>query len=408
MKNNLAIFLVLFSFVLFGQTENFWSKKVDFPSWKRERAVGFSIGNFGYMCAGVDTAETVLKDLWKYDPVLDSWSQMADLPGSKRRDAIGFTIDGIGYVGTGIDNDESFSGVKLNDFWAYNPILNTWTQKANFPGDGGLGIYFATAFEMSSKGYVCGGKSGPNNYSNELWEYKPLANTWSIRANFPGGVRYQMSSFSIGYKAYVGAGANQDTYKKDFWEYNGGNNQWTQKANLPASERGSASSFSIGLRGFVCLGTNGGLLDDLWEFNPFSNAWAIRAPFGGSERKNAMAFVLNNKAYVGTGKGYSGKKGSVYEYTPLNNVFLETKDLENAGFEVYPNPADGQITVKFENSLASQLTIYTLQGKIMLQTRTNAFVKLEVNTSELNAGCYLIVVKDDFGNSIGKKKILVI
>jgi N-acetylneuraminic acid mutarotase len=395
-KNILALILILSSFTYFGQTENFWLKKNDFSGWKRERAVGFSIGDYGYLCSGVDTAEMVVKDLWQYDPVLDVWSQKADLPGSARRDAIAFTIDNIGYVGTGIDNDEAAFGQKLNDFWAYDPNANTWSQKADFPGDGGLGIYFASAFGMGSKGYVCGGKSNPNSYSKELWEYKPNSDSWSQRADFPGGVRYQMCSFSIGLKGYVGLGADKDIYKKDLWEFDGGTNQWTQKANLPSSARGSASSFAIGLRGFICLGTNGGLLGDLWEFNPFSNSWVVRAAFGGSERKNAMSFSLNNKGYVGTGKGYSGKKGSIYEYTP-----------NNFNFTIYPNPAIDHVTLSFDGSGAESVSVYSLQAELFMEKAVSNAQNIDIRMDGLSKGWYLIVVKDAIGNSIGTKKILI-
>lgn len=407
MKSILLFVFFLLHFFCSSQTENFWTKKGDFLFDKRERAVGFSIGNYGYMCSGVDTAELVLKDLWQYDPQLDIWTQKADLPASARRDAFGFAIEGIGYVGTGIDNDESFSGQKLNDFWAYDPIGNTWTQKANFPGEGGLGIYFATAFEMASKGYVCGGKSGPNNYTDEFWEYKPQTDSWSQRASFPGGVRYQMSSFAIGYKAYVGFGANQDVFKKDIWEYNGGNNQWVQKANLPASERGGASSFSIGYRGFVCIGNNGGLLDDVWEYNPFSDSWSVKAPFGGSPRKNAMSFVINNKAYVGTGKGYSGKKSSIFEYSPAQSVFLSIPEWTQANFDIYPNPMDDECFVKTNNLSVESFEICTLEGKKVMTGKIENQPVEKLNLSTLMNGYYLFVIKNKEGKTIGMKKISV-
>jgi hypothetical protein len=40
-------------------------------------------------------------DFWEYDPVTDTWTQKADFGGGIRRDAIGFSINGKGYLGTG-------------------------------------------------------------------------------------------------------------------------------------------------------------------------------------------------------------------------------------------------------------------------------------------------------------------
>ena len=293
---------------------NTWTKLNDVGMGKRERATGFAIGNFGYLCGGIDTAEIVHKDLWAYNPQSDAWTQKADLPGSPRRDAVSFVIGNFAFVGTGMDSVSGPTGDRLKDFWRYNPSTNSWAAVADFPGGGGDGIYFATGFAVGGKGYLCGGKIGPNLYSSQLWEYKPSNNQWIQRASFPGGVRYQMLSFVVGSKAYVGMGTDQNIFKKDVYCYDPGANNWQAIASFPAYERGSASAFSLEERGFVCLGNNGGLLSDLIEYNPKTNSWTLRAAYGGSERKSAISFVIDNKAYVGTGKGYSGKKKSWYRF----------------------------------------------------------------------------------------------
>lgn len=387
---------------IFAQTENFWTKKNDFGGLKRERAVAFSIDNYGYVATGVDTAEVVHNDLWKYDPLTDTWTQMANIPGTGRRDAVGFALNGKGYVGTGIDNDASPIGSKLKDLWEYTPSSNTWVQKANFPGSGGNGVYFATAFALDGKGYVCCGKVGPNSYTNELWEYKPSLNQWTQRANFPGGVRYQLASFSIGMYGYVGLGANQDVFKKDFWRYNAGTNQWNQIASLPASERGGAVTFSIGNRGFVCMGNDGGILDDLWEYNPSTDQWSVRAPYGGSERKNAIAFTAYGRAYVGTGKGYSGKKAGMEEYIPYANVGLDEDEIMS--ISVFPNPTTDLLNIKTEQP-GLEIALYSFDGRLIYQDdSTNE--KIQIDLSQQPAGTYILTAKNETGRIISSEKVI--
>jgi N-acetylneuraminic acid mutarotase len=386
----LALLLVLLSTSLFSQGNN-WKELNDFSGGQRERAVGFSIGDYGYLGTGLDTAEQVLKDLWRYDPSTDSWTQMADLPGSARRDAIGFSAGGKGYIGLGVDNEISFQGVKMKDLWEFDPLTNTWLQKADYPGGAGNGAFFSTVFVADEKAYVCGGKINPNTYINQLWEYKPSVDTWTSRAPFPGGIRYLAVSFSIDGVGYVGMGANQDVYKKDFYKYSPGSNSWTPIAPFPAYERGSASGFSINGRGFVCLGTNGGLLDDLIEYNPETNTWAIRASYGGSARKSAAAFVINNKAYVGTGKGYSGKRRGMQEYSATDYATLE----ENKSLQlvVFPNPSNGIIQLKGDVTIPAKLTIYTFLGNKVMEMK---FTGEEIDVSALPSGNYLVeLTKDD-------------
>ncbi len=80
-----------------------------------------------------------------------TWSAKADVPGTARFSAVGFTIGNKGYITTGND------GVYRKDTWQYDPLTNTWTQKADFPGSGRTG---AVGFSVAGKGYVGPGYNG--------------------------------------------------------------------------------------------------------------------------------------------------------------------------------------------------------------------------------------------------------
>lgn len=379
---------------------NTWTKLNDVGMGKRERATGFAIGSIGYLCGGLDTAEVIHKDLWAYNPQTDAWSQKADLPGSARRDAVSFVIDNYAFVGSGMDSVSGPTGNTLKDFWRYNPQTNTWSAVADFPGAGGQGIYFATGFSVAGKGYLCGGKTGPNLYSSQLWEYKPSNNQWIQRANFPGGIRYQMISFVVGAKAYVGMGTDQNIYKKDVYCYDPGANTWQAIAPFPAYERAAASTFTLEERGFVCLGNNGGLLSDLIEYNPKTDSWTLRSAYGGSERKGAIAFVIDNKAYVGTGKGASGKKDSWYVYEPSNYATLE--ELE-AQIQFYPNPVASFLTISGLDAQIMNLTIYNPMGKLIQQYNFQANNVESIDLTTLPQGAYILYLQLNDGQFITKK-----
>ncbi len=387
--------------------ENVWEKVSDFGSdttgngLKRERAVGFAIGNFAYVGTGIDTAEVVHNDFWKYDPVTNAWSQVATLPASVRRNASSFVVNNKGYVGLGINtvNSSDVGATILSDFWEYNPTTNTWLQKANFPGSFGWGIYFATGFSTQNKGYICAGKIGPNNYSDELWEYNSLSNQWTQKADFPGGVRYQLSSFSIDNQCYVGLGTDQDLYRNDFWKYDPVSNSWSAIANLPASARANAATFTIGQRGYVCMGTNGGYLDDLWEYNPFTNQWAVRANYGGTRRKGAVGFSINGVGYVGTGKGYSGKKASFQKYYPPAIVGIDELQTK---ISIFPNPVENVLHLSTASPIISSIAIYSLSGQLVLQQEW----KEQINVQKLSSGTYFLNGIDSEGQTITTQKLI--
>lgn len=76
------------------------------------------------------------------------------------------------------------------------------------------------------------------------------------------------------------------------------------------------------------------------------------------------------------------------------NPHVSIEETEKQAFKVYPNPSTTQITVELENLRGkSQLEIYTLSGKLLRQELVHSTVQ-NFNISELNAGMYLIKIKD--------------
>lgn len=400
MKIFAILFILFLSLEASSQSPNSWLKLSDFPGFKREQAVAVSIGNYGYLGTGIDTAETVLKDWWQYDPVTDSYTQKADLPGVARRNAMAFATATKAYVGMGIDNDEAQLGSKLADFYEYNPTNNSWSTKANFPGGGGMGVYYGTAFSLDNKGYVCGGKTGPSAYINDLWEYKPAIDQWAIRAPFPGGSRYNLCSIGVNGVAYVGLGTNQDSYTNDWWKYNPGTNQWTQETDFIGGDRGGACIFALNGNVYITLGTNGGFKDDLFVYNTDSKLWYPRAYYGGSARKQAIAFTINGSAYVGLGSGASGKKASMYQYFPDQVLGLEETFSQAL---IYPNPSNGKVNIQ-SNQAIHDLELFNQQGQL-IQTYNNSELA-EMNEFELSRGIYFVTIHFESGQ-ISHQKIII-
>jgi len=379
-------FILLSCLVFAGSNE--WVKKSAVGGSKRERGVGFAIGNRGYIGLGQDTANLMLRDFWEYDPSTDTWTQKATFPGVARRDAIGFAIGTKGYVGTGMDNADAFIGNPLSDFYEYNPITNTWTPRAPIPGNA---IYFATGFAVSGKGYVCCGKIAASFYSQQLWEYNPTTNFWTSRAPYPGGVRYGLSSFSIGNYGYVGIGLDENFFVQDFWKYNPAINSWTQISNFPSSARYSASTFSIGSRGFVVCGTDGGYKRDLYEYDATFNQWIQRADLPGSNRRSASSFALFGKGYLGTGKGADGTHRDFYEYTTADLMDVSEVDVNNS-LNIFPNPMTSSCTIEIDNSISfnkGEIIISDVCGKLIrkINVETNS-VKIE--KENLSKGIYIL------------------
>ena len=61
-----------------------------------------------------------------------SWESVQSLPAAAddRHHPISFTIDGVAYLMGGADD----AYASMDDFYAYDPVDDSWTTKADFPG----------------------------------------------------------------------------------------------------------------------------------------------------------------------------------------------------------------------------------------------------------------------------------
>ena len=293
------------SVTLSAPAGNTWAQKANTGGTTRLGAVGFAIGNKGYIGTGRDNPSGSFKnDFWEYDPVTNVWTQKANFGGSTRSYATGFGIGSKGYIGTGV------SDVNTKDFWEYDPATNVWTRKADF---GGSARTYATGFSIGAKGYIGTGVSDVSN--KDFWEYDPATDAWTRKTDFGGTARYGATGFSADGKGYIGTGfegVNAFAYKKDFWAYDPVTNAWLQKADFGGAARGYAAGFSIGSKGYIGTGSyvssgRGGAMtfnfaNDFWEYNTATDVWAKKADFGGYSRDRAASFSISGKGYISTGR----------------------------------------------------------------------------------------------------------
>lgn len=292
---------------IFAQT-NIWTQKADFGGHGRWAAVGFSIGDKGYLGCGVST-DIFYKDFWEYDPAINVWSQKADYSGNGSYHTCGFSIGNKGYIGTG----ENVGGTYYKDFYEYDPVVNKWSRKADFAGGARM---MATGVSIGNKGYIGAGYN--SSYFKDFWEYDPSADKWTRKADFGGSPRTNPCSFSIGDKGYIGTGY-YGGWTADFWEYDPATDKWTKRADFGGSTREYASGFSINNKGYIGTGYPSHL-KDFWEYDPTIDKWTRKADFGGTARQEAVGFSIGNKGYIGTGLADEGNKNDFWEYTPDDNT----------------------------------------------------------------------------------------
>ncbi|MBK7910713.1 MAG: kelch repeat-containing protein [Bacteroidia bacterium] len=367
MKNHTAICTKLFLALLlvvnvpFAKASYRWSVKNDFPGGIRNAAVGFSIGNTGYLCTGYDGTWTVT-DCWSYDFQNDTWTQIADLPGVSRFAAAAFSVNQQGFVGFGWANP---SGGQLADFWRYNPVTNSWTALANFPG---ASRYTVVTLVLNGKAY-CG--TGYLPYTNDWWVYDPVTDTWTQKANFPGSARQSASGFALNGIGYLGLGYDGGC-NVDFFAYDPNVNNWNQVADFPGPARYGAAAFTQNGLGYVGTGGDGvDFFSDFFSYDPVSDQWSPIDSLPGPGCRHPATFSLSNKAYVATGivQGADGSD-AVYEYGPFDPSGIEDIKSPVASWQIVQN-ANLQLSLSIPatSQLPSQIELFSTEGKLIYSTK---------------------------------------
>jgi len=146
-------------------------------------------------------------------------------------------------------------------------------------------------------------------------------------------------------------------------------------------------------RGSAILETNDGGI----TWNPiFYNPYGSFALYDISYNNNlGIGYVSGGDIGTNGGKIFKISNGAI---ASVDNVM---KDNQN--FQVYPNPSNGVINFHIDNTLASTLSIYTLDGRECL---TKPLVKTSTKIN-LAPGLYFYIISDSKGYQIHSGKLLV-
>lgn len=257
---------------------------------------------------------------------VDDWTTLSDITGV-RSFAYSFSIDDSVYVGGGSAN---WGGSFLSNFWEYNTLTNTWTQKADY-GGGVRGE--AASFSIADFGYVgCGFDTGWNKHK-DFYKYNSNTNTWTAITDFPGTERVFPVAFVIGNYGYVGTGASDTTPngEKDFYKLNSADDTWTSITNITVG-RHSAVAFSISEYGYVGTGYDEtpAYSSAFYKYNPSTDVWTSITDFPGTARKLAVATSVSgteNLGIVGSGDTGAGNTKDFYTYNPTSNTWTSITDF---------------------------------------------------------------------------------
>jgi N-acetylneuraminic acid mutarotase len=329
-----------------------WMPAANFPGHPRSFAVSFVIGDTAaYVGLGynenVQTNNGRLNDFFVFNPHYGSdtsvggWAQVGSFPGAPRSNAVGFNLGNYGYVGTGWDGNATL----YNDFYQYDPTKNQWTTKASFPGPARYG---AVGFGLQGKGYIGTGFS--STPLNDFYQYDPQSDSWASTPVPSGGqsspsdpfsARTGAAAFIYNNKAYLVSGMSLDgSMAVDFWSFDPSQSSpWVRLNDIVNDNHGFdalyyditreyAVAFVNGNLAYLTTGSAGdvpphpgpgyltGIQESTWSYNFAADRWIVVTPYTPQTRYGAVAFTVNGRNYVGSGYNGSFTLSDLNEFLP--------------------------------------------------------------------------------------------
>jgi N-acetylneuraminic acid mutarotase len=331
-----------------------WVTRSGFPGVPSGNGVSFVVGSAAYVGTGVNpnTPNQRLVTMYKYvpgqdpggptgyDSAIGSWTQIANFAGQPRSNAVGFTIGNKGYVGSGLANN---GFTPLSDFWSYDPGSNTWAQVDSIHD--AVQSYprlDAVAFGFDTVGYVLTG-TDLNYYFKDVWKYSPATNKWTQEAFMPGSARAGAITWVYKNQGYLLTGTTTGgefavgTACYDMWRFNpaAAANPWTRLRNISNTDPGTYDDgytniirnhgvgFTIlnqqgyGDKGYITLGSNGSAYNFTWEYDFATDLWTEKTPYENAGRNGAVGFTINNRGFVAIGLNGTTGYQDVREFYPL-------------------------------------------------------------------------------------------
>ncbi|GEM_PF-868467 len=309
------------------------------PATPRTGAMTTVIGQWLYIYGGEDYSG-VRRDFFRYN-LETGESELLPL-GDYRAHGTMTAVGGRLYVFGGYDNTGADITKNNGQLRYFDTVTNTWTSlgtadtNGTFPDErhGHVAAYYRIPEEGRDKLYFQGGFTGTGNASNGVIVLDlddPPKPTWSTRA--AGPTRGHSGAAIISGRLYVFGGYTKsntgDTYSNELYEYRITANTWSLVGSLSGAtgRRAGTAVVAIGANLYLYGGTApGNHYGDLWRFNTSLPPFAATSPWrqltaGPSGRCNMGVAVFDDRMHVFGGHsendlGQGLYTAELWEYDP--------------------------------------------------------------------------------------------
>ncbi len=377
-----------------------WTQKANMPTQALNKYVSsggalVGVGNNVYGFKGNNSTE-----FYMFDGT--NWVQKASAPAT------------VGAGGAlcydGNNTIYASQGNGKNAFWAYSISTNTWSVKANIPVTvkGGTSIAY-----YNGKVYLLAGSQKVNKPN--FYEFNPITNSWTQKAYAPtpDNVAYSTGSCLVEWNGLIYALKNSSNNL--FFAYDPTTNSWIQKENLPLVHPQIGLSKVIGdgaamtRSGTEIYAVKGNGTNEFWKYT--TSGWSAMETVPRLNNKSiiksggALAFA-NSKVSLLKGNNtqefwqFDPALATIIEkITQINPAIMNTMSTQSSfTLEISPNPSTDQFAIKYSLPKATyiSLKLYNVNGQLVniLQEGYLNAGDYRITLSNIAQGVYFLKYSD--------------
>ena len=227
-----------------------WERKTDMPTARagmstsvvdgKIYAIGGGQGKKHRLRRGWGNSGKLLPTIEMYDPVTDTWTQKADMPVPRSSNST-CIVDGKIYIIGGVAANRK--QWRLDNVDIYDPATDTWTEakSMNHARSG------ASVSVVNGKIYVMGGvgwpqiPNQPGPFLSSVEVFNPETNHWKETAEMPTPKAFHTASVIDGKIYVIGGGFRGDDqfeYLSTVEVYDPKTDRWTQEPDMPIGKWG--------------------------------------------------------------------------------------------------------------------------------------------------------------------------
>lgn len=388
----LLVFILLIGGVVKGQN---WTQLDNLPGAERDDGAVFVIDDKAYFGTGLPPWWTPLGDFYEFNMTSETWIQVSSLPlNEERQYAAAFAHNGKGYLFGG------YNGVDfLNDFWEYDPIQDSWTELDTLPAVGRSG---SSVIVIGDTAYLIGGKTAGSFATDEVWALDLTSGNWQQKQSLQE-TNWRGSTVELDNMGYLIFGRNNfNEFQNDLYQYNPIVDNWSLVDTFPGQGRSHAAMQRTDDGFLVCFGidSSGSSYNDLWHYSVSSSIWTPKNSLPSSGRRGGTSFKSSNTFYYTCGINSTDiRLKETWKY----DIEMGMAENKLIGIEVFPNPATDFISIRSEQAI-NEIRLFDASGReIILEPEVASQYK--INTQELERGIYLLFVET--GSTVQSKKISI-